>query len=551
MLSLLSSCSQSGWDFPVQLLITGVVCFGVLLLSRWVSQQRYFPGQSNFIWLHLACLWWMLAASVEMAAQGAECKVFWASMAWPGILLTPTFWAVFLWQYIYGKHQRLSSPVLAMLMLAPALCWVLALTNPWHHLMYTEQTAPLSGDYGSPIKYVHGSAYYVATAYGYICMLFCSGIVIRAVLQSSGLYRRHYLVFLLLTLVPWAVNASHVFLGVSLFGFDPTPFSFAFTLMAFAWLIVGVRLFDLLPVARNLLLEALFDPVLVVDSQMRVVEVNPSALKLSGLERGWQGRRLQDWAVLGAKLHELMSQVDGCEPNQLLSLPSLDRYFELNIRAVERTTRHEVTLLGQMLYLRDVSQRHISELQLADALAVSEQRLQTILELHEQLREQALCDPLTGLYNRRYLEEFFAREIDRVQREQKPLSLALIDLDHFKLLNDKHGHLEGDDVLKALADKLRRNVRSSDAAFRIGGEEFLLVLPGADLEEASKRLNIICKQLAQQPLETRGGLRQVTLSAGIACWPTQGLNLDELLDVADAALYQAKRAGRNQVVTFG
>ncbi|ARU90149.1 diguanylate cyclase [Pseudomonas sp. M30-35] len=549
-MSLFSSCNQSDWSFSVQLLITSVVCFGVILLSRWVSQQRYFPGQSSFIWLHLASLWWMFAASLEMAAQGAECKMFWASMAWPGILMTPTFWAVFLWQYIYSNHQRLSNRLLLVLTLVPTLCWALALTNPWHHLMYVEQTAPFSSEFGSPIKYVHGSVYYLATAYGYLCMAFCSGIVIRAVLNSNGLYRRHYLAFLLLTLVPWATNASHVFLGMSLFGFDPTPFSFAFTLMAFAWLIVGVRLFDLLPVARNLLLEALFDPVLVVDSQLRVVEANPSALRLSGLERDWQGRYLQDWPVVGAKLSEVLNQAQGCEPNQLLSLPSLNRYFELNIRPVERTTRHEVALLGQMLYLRDVSQRHMSELQLAEALAVSEQRLLTISNLHEQLREQALCDPLTGLYNRRYLEEFFTLEIDRVQREQKPLSLALIDLDHFKLLNDKHGHLEGDDVLKALADNLRLNVRSSDAAFRIGGEEFLIVLPGADLEEASKRLNIICKQLAGQPLETRGGLRQVTLSAGIACWPMQGSSLDELLDVADAALYQAKRAGRNRVVAF-
>ncbi|MFI8480387.1 histidine kinase N-terminal 7TM domain-containing protein [Pseudomonas sp. NPDC078700] len=545
-MSFFSSCSQSGWAFPAQLLITSAVCFGVILLSRWVSQQRYFPGQRNFIWLHLASLWWMLAASLEMAAQGAECKVFWASMAWPGILLTPTFWAVFLWQYLFSNHHRLSRPVLLLLSVAPALCWILALSNPWHHLMYTEQTAPFSSDYGSPVKYVHGSAYYLAAAYGYLCMAFCFGIVLRAVLQSRGLYRRHHLAFLVLTLVPWATNASYVFFGVSLFGFDPTPFIFAFTLMAFAWLIIGVRLFDLLPVARNLLLEALFDPVLVVDSQLRVVEANPAALKLSGLERGWQGRHLQRWPVVGEKLHELLCQGDSYEPNQLLSLPQFSRYFELNIRPIERAS-HE---LGQMIYLRDVSQRHISELELAEALAVSEQRLLTISNLHELLREQALRDPLTGLYNRRYLEEFFALEIARARREEKPLSLALIDLDHFKLLNDKHGHLEGDDVLKALADNLRRNVRSSDAAFRIGGEEFLLVLPGADLEEASKRLNIICKQLAEQPLETRGGLRQVTLSAGVACWPIQGASLDELLDIADAALYQAKRGGRNQVVTL-
>lgn len=529
-------------------MITSVVCFGIVLLARWVARQRYFPGQAKFIWLHLAILWWMLAASLEMAAQGAQCKVFWASMAWPGILLTPTFWAVFLWQYIYSNRQRLSASVLTLLALVPALCWIMALSNPWHHLLYSAETAPLSREYGAPVNYVHGAFYYFAAAYGYLCMVFCLGILLRAALQSFGLHRRHYLAFVLLSLVPWASNASYVFLGWTLFGFDPTPFSFAFTLMAFAWLIVGVRLFDLLPIARHLLLETLFDPVLVVDSQWRVVEANPSALALSGIASDWQGRHLQIWPVFGAELYTLLAREQDVVQNQLLSLGAVNRYFELRSRAIERSSRHDVTVLGHMIYLRDVSGRHLSELQLAEALAVSEQRLSTISSLHEQLREQALCDPLTGLYNRRFLDEFFGRELARASREHKPLSLALIDLDHFKKLNDEHGHLVGDDVLKALATNLRNSIRSADAAFRIGGEEFLLALPGADLVEATKRLNIICKQLAATPLLTRSGLRSVTLSAGIACWPAQGQSLDELLNVADAALYEAKRAGRNQVV---
>ncbi len=167
--------------------------------------------------------------------------------------------------------------------------------------------------------------------------------------------------------------------------------------------------------------------------------------------------------------------------------------------------------------------------------------------MHEQLREQALCDPLTGLYNRRYLDEFFERELARVQRENLPLALALIDLDHFKRLNDECGHLVGDDVLKAVAQHLLGNLRSTDAVFRIGSEEFLLILPGADPREASERLQSIGTQLVAQEVATRGGDRRVTLSAGLAHWPEQGQALDELLQAADAALYQAKRDGRNRV----
>ena len=133
-------------------------------------------------------------------------------------------------------------------------------------------------------------------------MAFCMGVVSRAAALSQGLHRRHYLAFVLVTAVPWVANVGYVVFGWTLFGFDPTPFSFAFTLVAFSWLIVGVRLFDLLPVARHLLLEALLDPVLVIDPSGRVIEANPAALKLAGLQQGWQGTELAQWPVFGLSL---------------------------------------------------------------------------------------------------------------------------------------------------------------------------------------------------------------------------------------------------------
>ena len=543
----MNACSASAWILSGPVLLTGAVCLGVILLAYWVTRQRAFPGRDSFILLHLASLWWMFAAALEMAAQDAACKVFWASMAWPGIVSTPTFWAVFLWQYVNSVRRPLPLRGVLGLTLVPVLIWAMALSNPWHGLFYGAATASLSAAPGAPIRYQHGPLFHLAAVYVYLFMAFCMGVVLRAAALSQGVHRRHYLAFALVTLVPWLANLSYVGFGWMLFGFDPTPFSFAFTLVAFAWLIVGVRLFDLLPVARHLLLEALLDPVLVIDPRRRVIEANPAALKLAGLQGAWQGRALADWPVFGEDLQCLLAAHSAEEQDRLLTLTSSARYFEVRVRVIERVTRSGTFVLGQMLYLRDVTQRHLGELKLAEALAISEERLRTISSLHEQLREQALCDPLTGLYNRRYLDEFFNRELARARREKTPLSLALIDLDHFKQLNDEHGHLAGDDVLKGVARHLLDNIRSSDAAFRIGGEEFLLILPGADAQEARRRLEAICQGLAAQPLPTRGGARQVTLSAGLALSPEQGHGLDQLLQVADAALYAAKRAGRNRV----
>ncbi|WP_395504873.1 histidine kinase N-terminal 7TM domain-containing diguanylate cyclase [Ectopseudomonas hydrolytica] len=543
----MQACLASGWSLSPPVLMTLLVCFGVVLLAHWVTRQRDFPGRDSFILLHLASLWWMGAAALEMSFFAAECKMFWASMAWPGIVSTPTFWAVFLWQYVNSMRTPLPRSSILGLSLVPLLVWALALSNPWHGLFYGAGSAPVDDSLGAPVRYQHGPLFYATAVYVYLFMAFCMGVVSRAAALSQGLHRRHYLAFVLVTAVPWVANVGYVVFGWTLFGFDPTPFSFAFTLVAFSWLIVGVRLFDLLPVARHLLLEALLDPVLVIDPRGRVIEANPAALKLAGLQQGWQGTELGQWPVFGADLQRLLSEAGESDQERPLTLTSAARYYEVRVRAIERATRHGPTLLGHMLYVRDVTQRHLSELKLAEALALSEERLRTISNLHEQLREQALCDPLTGLYNRRYLDEFFSRELARAQRENLPLALALIDLDHFKRLNDECGHLVGDDVLKAVAKHLLDNLRSTDAVFRIGGEEFLLILPGLDAQAATARLEALRTQLSQVGQPTRIGTLPVTLSAGIAIWPAHGQGLDSLLQAADVALYRAKRDGRNRV----
>lgn len=413
----MSMCSGSGWALTTPVLFTGMLSVGIMFLARWIGRQRYFPGRASFVVLHVCILWWLTTAGLELAAQGASCKVFWASMAWPGIVAVPTLWAVFLWQYVNSIREPLAPQRYLPLAIAPLAVWGLALLNPWQ-AFYGPATAPASSLPGAPVVYEHGVLFHGTAVYVYVLMLFCLAVVSRAVITSHGLHRRHYLAFVVVTCVPWAANISYVVFGWTLFGFDPTPFSFAFTLLAFSWLILGVRLFDLLPVARHLLLEELPDPVLVIDAKGRVIEANPAALRLAGLRNGWQGRALLGWPVIGVELHGLLQAQAGGEP--MLTLGEPPRYFEVRARAIERVTRTGSHVLGRMAYLREVTERHRSELQLAEALALSEQRLLTISSLHEQLQEQALCDPLTGLYNRRYLNEFFAREQARSLREETP-----------------------------------------------------------------------------------------------------------------------------------
>lgn len=541
------ACTGSEWSLTAPVVLTLGVAAAVFLLAHWLRRQT-FPGAVSFILLHAAILWWLATTALELLFLAPDCKVFWASMAWPGIIAVPTLWAVFLWQYVNSLHLAPRPSSVATLCAMPLLTWIAALTNPWHGLFYGEATSPISADPGAAIHYAHGPLFFSAAAYGYAFMLFCVGITVRAAWLSKRLYRMHYLAFVALSTIPWAANVGYVVFEWTVFGVDPTPFSFALTVAAFAWLIAGLRLFDMLPVARHLLLEALLDPVIVVDPRYRVIEANPSAIKLAGLTYQWHGEELASWPRLGPELQELLTWRIQTESEQVLMLQDPEQYFEVGVREITRHTHKEPIRLGQMIYLRDITRRHLSELKLSEALAVSEERLETISSLHELLKAQALRDPLTGLYNRRYLDDLFARELARAERNQTSIAVALIDLDHFKRLNDTHGHLAGDDALKAVAAFLLNNVREADAVFRIGGEEFLVILPGASAEEALEKMRGICAALAATPVPTRNGHLSITLSGGLAHFPAQAKDLDGLMVKADAELYRAKNAGRNQVL---
>lgn len=173
------------------------------------------------------------------------------------------------------------------------------------------------------------------------------------------------------------------------------------------------------------------------------------------------------------------------------------------------------------------------------------------VNLQEALRLQAVRDPLTGLYNRRYMQEFLERELNSARRKHRPLSVIMLDLDHFKRYNDNFGHTAGDQALAAVGELLMRMVRAEDIACRYGGEEFTLILPECPLSEAALRAEEIrncLKECRLQPASPDRPATELTCSIGLAAFDETTDRVDLVLKFADDALYQAKRAGRDRVV---
>jgi two-component system cell cycle response regulator len=168
----------------------------------------------------------------------------------------------------------------------------------------------------------------------------------------------------------------------------------------------------------------------------------------------------------------------------------------------------------------------------------------------QKLLQMATSDPLTGLFNRGYVDDRFAIELSRARRYGKLLTIAVIDADRFKSLNDTHGHSAGDHVLRKLGAMLRDSFRQSDTVGRYGGEEFVVILPEMDIEAAQRKLETLRELVASTPMElpTRGEKVQVTISAGLATFPQDGEDALDLYASADLRMFQAKKEGRNRVV---
>lgn len=513
--------------FPGLILSGGAL--GLAMLAWHARRRPDFPGRREFVRAMLAASWWSAAAAGENFVLAPADKVFWAEMAWPGIIAAPMFWMMFAWTYCRGEKELRTPLVRVLTWVLPLAAWALALSNDLHHQIY-EAATPMGPGPGAPILYDHGPLFFVITFIVYVCMLVSLTVVVVAAQWAPSIHRWHYIGFLAAVLIPSVGNVGYVSGVFYLFGFDPTPFCFLISGGVFFWLVERRQLFSLLPIALRPLLDGLPDAVLVLDEDGTVVEANSTARAL-GTPAPRVGFPLPE--AMAAALRPLLEHADPDEVREIRLDPEGDRCHEGRIRPLDRR-------IGRMIVLSDITHRKAVEQRLTEQLHAN-------MELQEQLREQANRDLLTGLYNRYFLEEVRDPLLAVARPGMESLVVAMLDLDHFKRLNDTWGHLMGDAVLRATAHFLESQVRQDDLIIRVGGEEILILLPNTTIRQAAAAVERWRAAYCAQPMVLRGQSVAVSFSAGIAAYPEDAASWDMLLSHADQALYQAKKAGRNCV----
>ena len=225
-----------------------------------------------------------------------------------------------------------------------------------------------------------------------------------------------------------------------------------------------------------------------------------------------------------------------------------DILSETHCRSFMLVPLSKMNHFGVLLVMSSRNEATEAELDFLNLFAQQIELAVTIADLFQMVREQAVTDPLTTLYNRRYFDESIEKEFTRANRQKQPFSIIGIDLDHLKQINDKYGHVYGDLAIKQISSVLKQNARSIDVPARIGGEEFNVLLPGIDSKGAMIAAERIRKAIEATPIETVG---TITASLGVATFLEHANNVEELMELADLAMYHSKRLARVvAIITF-
>ncbi|MDC7121215.1 diguanylate cyclase [Cellulomonas fimi] len=453
-------------------------------------------------------LWATARALLHVAAGSVPATVTLHYLVLPGVAAVAgaTFWYL---AVLSGR--RLSRRTGALLLVHPTLLVVALVLDPVHEWFLRLRVE------GTDVTVGAGPLYWVHTAYCYALVVAGIVLALGAMVRAVPGHRRVFAVAALAATIPTVGNVLTTLVAARSENLHLTPMFLLVSAAIWWWVERFGGHSAVVPVTTRQVLEVLDDAVIVLDPRGRVLDANPAARALvpatdaSGLDDGPDAA----WRAY----------LDGDATVRDRGTLTTASGTVLDVR-VTPMTDPVGRAAGTVVVLRDVTE---------------------LERLRAELVDQATRDGLTGLHNRRALAQRLADAVDEATRDGRPLSMVLVDVDHFKAVNDSYGHAVGDAVLVAVGRELAEATQDGETAARLGGEEFVLLLPGVTAREAARRADDVRARCARLRVPAGRDEVRLTLSAGVATLAPGG-TADDMLRAADHAMYAAKHAGRDQVV---
>lgn len=506
------------WSLPAVLAL--MVSIGSYIRVR---DKGHVPGVEAFGWLTGGIVIWTTAQLVASLFTSPDIQLWALRLQFVGIVIAPVAWLAFALTYVSRRVHMSSWSILAMA-IVPITTVLIVFTNDGHGLMW-QSIEPARHLGVATLDTVRGPWFTVHAGYSYAMLIAGTSILAQNLAQT----RLHARPLVSVIAAPLVIAITNLY-TLSPFNpapwFDATPLGYA---LAAVILHVGVLSFGLLDsaqVVRHRVVETLIDGVMVVAPNDKIVDLNPTAQTLLNINSQAMRERAFSDLIGNANLKAL---VDSPREQNKTEITIDRRAYDISASLLDETDpESEVVLV-----FRDITARRKAEDRLRN--------------MRMELQRLANTDPLTELYNRRFFLQRLSEETERVRRHGSELSVLLLDLDHFKKVNDTYGHDAGDKVL-VLVSKVTQHVkRITDVAARIGGEEFALLLPETDRKGAVRLAQRLRQAIEKRQVKTESGIVKVTASIGVATVTNNHKEVEHLLTHADRALYKAKESGRNMV----
>lgn len=520
-------------EFQYELYRVLAPAFAVALLALLaVARTRSWranPASGVFVLYVAATIGFLVVNTLEISAPTPADNLFWSRVIYLFIPFIPLLWFSFTYR-IARDGKRLEFRFVALLLIVPILTLAMVFSDAWMEYVWASIEYVRMGSYYVSVRR-HGAWFAFYSIYVYLVAAAGLAIAIHSFSSKRSYFQKRSVLLLAGVAFPILANAIYLLKPIPGLVKDFTPIAYAVSAFFFFFAIHRLDAFSVVPVAREQLVERMSDGILVFDAERRIADANKAALEMLGADERLIGSCLSPEAPEASVLPPEVASA-ALEGRRAVYSATRDggRRVRYSVEAIDLPGRFRPK--GRLLIIRD-------ETELRDAL--------------DRLEELAKTDSLTGLANRRGFMERGEALSSTASRYDEALAAAMFDLDRFKNVNDEWGHAMGDEVLRAFAAILLRDLRGADQAGRIGGEEFALLLPRTEIGGARIVCERIRKDFAKQVFSNgRGETFSATVSVGIAAAnPGRRRSLEALLEAADSALYKAKAAGRNRTAAEG
>lgn len=512
---------------PFLILLTGsafaLAILGALVLQHWSERAN-----RVFFIVIVQVFIWTVSYLNELISSSLPGKLFWANIGFIAITFLPVS-VLTLTLYFTQRTRHLFAWVFS-LSIVPVVTNIVIWTDRFHHLFrihprmaFESGLLLLKNDYGVWFYSVHN-----VYSYGLLAVsLFLLG---RSLIGAHSFYKLQTWSLILGISIPMLMDATYILGWSPVFDFNFTPVAFTFSAIVVGMGIRRYRLFNVLPLAKEVIFASIEAGVIIYDLSDRLVDFNPAAGEILNIQVNQIGQPLAlTLAENPAVLEQLCCEKPGEQDSHRLAI--------------------EIKHAGRVHYYR-VVKSPIQSLQttrvigyVASLYDVTEQE-----RLYQEVRKLATFDPLTNVYNRRVFEELSEKEIAKIIRQHRSLTMIMLDVDQFKHINDTYGHQAGDESLQEVAQVCLSAIRQSDIFGRFGGDEFIFLLPNTPLSVARRVAERVRKSISQLQMVNPAGNYSVTASLGVGgAALDDDITFEKLFAAADQALYCAKQHGGNMV----